>query len=158
MPFLILSCADRRFAEGLSGGLTRLQTIKRVKLFNTKEFATAALGANDEVFIGWSWRSRMFIFLAQHKYCLVSHWKNSRHDPRRIWTTPTSSLQTLLQSYPSTPASTIILLNGPSKSLTGAPILFICKKDRSLQLCVWGFNNLTMKNRYPLLLIKALPS
>ena len=46
----------------------------------------------------------------------------------------------------------------PSKLPAGAPISFIHKKDSSLRLCVWGLNNLTMKNRYLLPLIKALPS
>ena len=43
----------------------------------------------------------------------------------------------------------------PSKSPTGAPILFIRKKNGSLWLCVdyWGLNNLTIKNWYPLPLI-----
>ncbi len=43
----------------------------------------------------------------------------------------------------------------PSKSPAGAPILFDKKLDGSLCLCVdyWGLNNLTIKNRYPLLLI-----
>ena len=50
------------------------------------------------------------------------------------------------------------LANGfirPSQSPAGAPILFIKKKDGSLQLCVdyRGLNNLTIKNRYPLPLI-----
>ena len=50
------------------------------------------------------------------------------------------------------------LINGcirPSKSLTGAPILFICKKDGNFWLCVnyRGLNNLTIKNWYPLPLI-----
>ena len=42
-------------------------------------------------------------------------------------------------------------LNSPA----GAPILFVCKPDNSLQLCVdyQGVNNLTIKNRYPLPLI-----
>ena len=31
---------------------------------------------------------------------------------------------------------------------TNAPILFIHKKNDNLWLCVWGFNNLTMKNRF----------
>ena len=52
----------------------------------------------------------------------------------------------------------INLANGfiqPLKSLTGAPILFVCKPDGSLRLCVdyQGLNNLTIKNRYPLPLI-----
>ena len=45
------------------------------------------------------------------------------------------------------------------KSPAGAPILFNKKPDGSLWLCVnyWGFNNLTIKNWYPLPLIgKAL--
>ena len=43
----------------------------------------------------------------------------------------------------------------PSKSLTGALILFIRKKDGSFQLCVnyRGLNNLIIKNWYPLPLI-----
>ena len=43
----------------------------------------------------------------------------------------------------------------PSKSSTGACILFDKKPDGSLRLCVnyRGFNNLTIKNRYPLPLI-----
>ena len=43
----------------------------------------------------------------------------------------------------------------PSKSTAGAPILFVGKPDGSLRLCVdyRGFNNLTIKNRYPLPLI-----
>ena len=42
-----------------------------------------------------------------------------------------------------------------SKSLAGALILFVRKKDCSLRLCVdyRGLNNLTIKNHYPLLLI-----
>ena len=45
-----------------------------------------------------------------------------------------------------------------SKSLAGAPILFVKKKDGSLQMCVdyWGLNKVTIKNRYPLLLISRL--
>ena len=51
------------------------------------------------------------------------------------------------------------LANGfirPSKSPAGAPILFDRKSDGSLQLCVnyQGLNNLTIKNRYLLLLIE----
>ena len=50
------------------------------------------------------------------------------------------------------------LANGfirPSKSPTGAPILFDKKPNGSLCLCVnyRGLNNLTIKNRYPFLLI-----
>lgn len=43
----------------------------------------------------------------------------------------------------------------PFKSSANTPILFICKKDDSFQLCVkyWGLNNLTIKNLYPLTLI-----
>ena len=73
MPFFTLSRADKQFADNLSGRLTRLQATKRVKLFNTKEFATAALPANDEAFIAWSRRPKMFILLAKHKHCLVSY-------------------------------------------------------------------------------------
>ena len=50
------------------------------------------------------------------------------------------------------------LANGfirPSKSPAGAPILFDKKPDGSLRLCVnyRGLNNITIKNRYPLLLV-----
>ena len=51
------------------------------------------------------------------------------------------------------------LANGfikPIKSLTGAPIFFDKKPDGSLRLCIdyQGFNNLTIKNWYPLPLVK----
>ena len=47
------------------------------------------------------------------------------------------------------------LTNGfirPSKSPAEAPILFDRKLDRSFRLCVdyWGFNNIMIKNQYPL--------
>ena len=50
------------------------------------------------------------------------------------------------------------LVNGfiqPSKSLAGASILFVCKPNSSVWLCVnyRGLNNLTIKNWYPLPLI-----
>ncbi len=50
------------------------------------------------------------------------------------------------------------LANGfirPSKSPAGAPIFCVWKPDNSLRLCFnyRGLNNLTIKNRYPLLLI-----
>ena len=53
----------------------------------------------------------------------------------------------------------INLANGfmrPSKSPTGTSILFDWKSNGSLQLCIdyWSLNNLTIKNRYPLLLIE----
>ena len=37
-------------------------------------------------------------------------------------------------------------------SLHGAPMLFVCKKDRSLRLCVdfRGLNKISKKDRYPL--------
>ena len=41
---------------------------------------------------------------------------------------------------------------------TDAQILFICKKDGSFQPCVWGLNNLTIKNWYLLPWIEALSS
>lgn len=43
----------------------------------------------------------------------------------------------------------------PFMSPAGAPILFVCKKNRSLRVCVnyQGLNDLTIKNRYPLLSI-----
>ena len=46
----------------------------------------------------------------------------------------------------------------PSTSPTGAPIIFVKKKDGSLRLCVdyRGLNKITIKNRYPLPLINEL--
>ncbi len=46
----------------------------------------------------------------------------------------------------------------PSKSLVKAPILFDKKPDGSLRLCMdyRGLNNLTIKNWYPLLLVREL--
>jgi hypothetical protein len=46
----------------------------------------------------------------------------------------------------------------PSTSLTGAPILFILKKDRGLRLCInyRGLNKITIKNRHPLPLIDEI--
>jgi hypothetical protein len=46
----------------------------------------------------------------------------------------------------------------PSKSPAGAPILFVKKKDLSLRLCVdyRGLNAVTIKNRYPLPLIREM--
>jgi len=40
----------------------------------------------------------------------------------------------------------------------GAPILFVRKKDGSLQLCMdyWGLNKITIPNQYPLLLMNEL--
>ncbi len=48
--------------------------------------------------------------------------------------------------------------NRPFNSPVGAPILFNKKPDGSLRLCVdyRGFNNLTIKNRYPLSLVEEL--
>jgi hypothetical protein len=45
-----------------------------------------------------------------------------------------------------------------SKSIANTPILFVKKKDGSLQMCVdyWGLNKITIKNQYPLLLISGL--
>ena len=46
----------------------------------------------------------------------------------------------------------------PSKSPHGAPILFICKKDGSLRLCIdfWGLNWVIKKDRYALPIINDL--
>jgi hypothetical protein len=46
----------------------------------------------------------------------------------------------------------------PSNSPHGAPILFICKKDGSLHLCVdyWSLNKITKKDCYPHPLISDL--
>src|SRR5438045_9419191 len=46
----------------------------------------------------------------------------------------------------------------PLRSLAGAPILFILKKDGGLRLCVdyHSLNKVTIKNRYPLPLITEM--
>ncbi|GKD08425.1 hypothetical protein Tco_1188110, partial [Tanacetum coccineum] len=46
----------------------------------------------------------------------------------------------------------------PSSSPWGAPVLFVKKKDGSFWMCIdyWELNNLTVKNRYPLLRIDDL--
>lgn len=48
----------------------------------------------------------------------------------------------------------------PSKFPARAPIIINRKLDRSFHLCIdyWGLNNLTIKNRYPLLLINESPN
>ena len=47
-----------------------------------------------------------------------------------------------------------------SSSPIGAPVLFVPKPDRTLQLCVdyRGLNKITIKNKYPLPLMKELRS
>ena len=84
-------------------------------------------------FVAWSWRSKM----------------SPSQSPPSIRITLIFSLQNLQRHYPSTPT-------WPSKSSVGAPRLSIYNDD-SLWLCIWGLNNLTMKNGYPLPMIKALP-
>ena len=73
----------------------------------------------------------------------------------RIYSLGLVELETLKTYIKANLASNFIK---PSKSPAGAPILFIWKKDGSLCLCVnyRGLNNLTIKNRYPLLLIGKL--
>ena len=46
----------------------------------------------------------------------------------------------------------------PSKLLIGVPILFILKQDRIIRLYIdyYGFNKVTIKNRYPLLLVSEM--
>ena len=44
----------------------------------------------------------------------------------------------------------------PSKLPAGAPILFNQKSDKSLWLCIWSLNNLTIKSQYLLPLIDNL--
>ena len=46
----------------------------------------------------------------------------------------------------------------PSKSLAGAPILFVPKRNGKLRLCIdyQGLNNVTVKNKYPLPLMDPL--
>jgi len=48
----------------------------------------------------------------------------------------------------------------PSKSSMAAPVFFIKKKDGSLRLVqdYWALNSMTVKNKYPLLLISELVS
>ena len=81
-----------------------------------------------------------------------------RHGPRQVFGPHRRLFSRLHWSYPSAPVSTIILSRWPSKSSVSAPIFFICKKDGSLWLCVWGLSDLTIKNQYLLPWIGALLS
>ena len=84
--------------------------------------------------------------------------KRSR-SPLNTLTTPTSSLRTPRRSYQAHRHQRSSYRSDLPSRLADAPILFIRKKDGSLQLCVWGLNDLTIKNRYSLPLIgKSLPS
>ena len=53
--------------RSLSGGFTWLQTTKQVELFNIKEFATTAPGVNNEAFMAWFKRQKIFILFAKYK-------------------------------------------------------------------------------------------
>jgi hypothetical protein len=46
----------------------------------------------------------------------------------------------------------------PSKLPVGAPILFVPKADSTIRLCVdyRGLNKVTIKNRYPILLVSEI--
>jgi hypothetical protein len=46
----------------------------------------------------------------------------------------------------------------PSSSPWGAPVLFVEKKDGTQRMCVdyWSLNEVTIKNKYPLLRIEDL--
>ena len=82
------------------------------------------------------------------------------HGPRRVFGTHQRLLSRLHRRAPQTHQHQWLSYwpgKQLSKSPAGAPISFIHKKDSSLRLCVWGLNNLTMKNRYPLPWIEALP-
>ena len=88
-PSAVQTCGLQRC---LFEGLTRLQMTKRVELFRVKEFVAAALGAYDKA---WWCLFRQIVLL-------------DVRDPVTI--TLMSFLLTLRWYYPSTPASTIILL------------------------------------------------
>ena len=127
--FFTSSNAEIWFA---SERLTRMKTTKEVKLFSAKECTTAAQETMIKAFVAWSRRSRM---------------SPSRFPPS-IRITPIFSLQTP-RRHPSTPTWL-------SKWPAGAPISFICKKNNSFGLCIWGLNNVTIKSQYPLPLIDNL--
>ena len=94
--FFTFGSTDTRFAESSSGQRTHLQIAKRVGLFGPKKLAVVTLRAYD-------------IALRCHPGLGLGGQECICHNPRRIQTTPTSFLQTLLQSYLSTLALIIIL-------------------------------------------------
>ena len=91
-----------------SGQRTQLPTAKWGEC--AKEFATAASGANNEAFVTRFGRPRMFILFAKLKLPCSTSKMSLSQSPPSIQATTMFSLQTLQQSYSSTPASTIILL------------------------------------------------
>ena len=72
-----------------------------------------------------------------------------------IYSLSATELQTLQEFINKNTKTGIIR---PSNSPCGAPVLFIKKKDGTLQLCInyWGLNRLTHKDRYSILLITDL--
>ncbi len=90
------------------------------------------------------------IRINDHAIELVDHWQ-LLYSP--IYSLEPVELETLKAYIKNNLANDFIR---PSKSLVGAPILFNKKPDGSLRLCVdyRGLNNLTIKNQYPLPLLK----
>ena len=82
IPFLTLSIAfaDEELVWKTYTAAEALSTTKWVELFSAKEFAAAALGADDEAFVARSRRPRMFILLAKQN-CLTQ-----RQSPRYDYT------------------------------------------------------------------------
>ena len=202
MPFLTLSKADVRFAERELVWRTyitakALPTTRRVEIIDKKEFAAAALNADDKTFVmhiaalaepmtmpiypscqaqvaaltneetgipaEYSDFSDVFspdsaaellehIGINDHPIDLLDN-KQLPYGP--IYSLGPVELETLKTYIEANLASGFIR---PSKSLAGAPILFVQKKDGSFCLCVdyQGLNNLTIKNCYSLPLIGEL--
>ena len=202
MFFLTLSKADIRFVEWELVWRTytaaeALLTSKKVEIIDKREFAVAALNADDEIFVVYiaalaepttisiypscqaqvatltSEETRIpaeysdfsNVFSSDSAAELLEHTRINNHlinllDNKQplyglIYSLGPMELETLKTYIEANLASGFIR---PSKSPTGAPILFVRKKDSSLRLCIdyRGLNNLTIKNCYPLPLIGEL--
>ena len=202
MPFLTLSKADVRFAERELVWRTytaaeALPTTRRVEIIDKREFAAAALNADDETFvvhvaalaepttmpihpsrqaqvaaltseetgIPAEYSDFSNVFSSDSAAKLPEHTGINNHpinllDDKQppygpIYSLGPVEVETLKTYIKANLASSFIW---PSKPPTGAPILFVRKKDSSLCLCIdyQELNNLTIMNRYPLPLIGEL--
>ena len=101
---------------------------------------------------------RVFGFRGRIFYCpstqgskiILSSWLmvSNHHNQRPV------ALDTLKAYFETNLANKFIR---PSKSPVGAPIFFDRRLDGSPRLCVQGFNNLTIKNRYRCLRLRRYP-
>ena len=152
-----------------------LPTTKRVELVGKKEFATAALDPEHETYVvhvgsvsSVALPSSSLLNVHPIAGLIAEKASTSRKYSLRTWRPNSPStlgsmimllswlminnhhslrpveLETLKAYIETNLAHRFIR---PSKSPAGAPIFFDRRSDRSPWLCVWGFNNLTIKNR-----------